>query len=113
MGLVHSINRCHRNRSRSIRCVQQTLSKDMLVESASHLRRSTITTTITVTTTLTLTIYYYYYYSYSYSYSYSYYYYYLSTLRVHVPDNWALGFWVIVLIVQVLGKYMMIRHLDP
>ena len=37
----------------------------------------------------------------------------LITLRVHVPNNWVLGFWVIVIIVQVLGKYMIIKCLDP
>ena len=37
----------------------------------------------------------------------------LLTLRVHVPNNWVLGFWVIVIIVQALGKYMIIRYLDP
>ena len=35
------------------------------------------------------------------------------TLRVHVPNNWVLGIWVIVIIVMVLGKYMIIRYLDP
>ena len=29
------------------------------------------------------------------------------------PRNQVLGFWVIVLIVQVLGRYMIIRYLDP
>ena len=33
--------------------------------------------------------------------------------RVQVPNNWVLGFFVIVIIVQVLGKYMIIRYLDP
>ena len=33
--------------------------------------------------------------------------------RVHVPNNLVLGIWVIVIIVQVLGKYMIIRYLDP
>ena len=33
--------------------------------------------------------------------------------RVHVPNNSVLGSRVIVIIVQVLGKYMIIRHLDP
>ena len=33
--------------------------------------------------------------------------------RVHVPNNWLLGFWVKVIIVQVLGKYMIIGYLDP
>ena len=33
--------------------------------------------------------------------------------RVHVPNNWVLGSQVIVIIVQVLGKYMTIRYLDP
>ena len=27
----------------------------------------------------------------------------------HVPNNWVLGVWVIVIIVHVLGKYMIIR----
>ena len=35
------------------------------------------------------------------------------TQRVHVPNNWVLGIWVIVIIVQVLGEHMMIRYLDP
>ena len=35
------------------------------------------------------------------------------TQRVHVPNNWVLGIWVILIIVQVLGKYMIIRYLDP
>ena len=30
--------------------------------------------------------------------------------RVHVPNNWVLGFRVIAIIVQVFGKY---RYLDP
>ena len=34
-------------------------------------------------------------------------------LMVHVPNNWILGVWVIVLIVLVLGKYLIIRYLDP
>ena len=34
------------------------------------------------------------------------------TQRVQVPNNKVLGFWVIVTIVQVLGKYMIIRYLD-
>ena len=35
--------------------------------------------------------------------------------RVHVPNNLVLGFWVIVIIVQVLGKYsyIIIEYLDP
>ena len=34
--------------------------------------------------------------------------------RVHVPKNLVLhGFRVMVIIVQVLGKYMIIRYLDP
>ena len=39
----------------------------------------------------------------------------LSTVpgRVQVPNYWVLGFWVIVIIVQVLGKYMNIGYLDP
>ena len=35
------------------------------------------------------------------------------TLRVHVPNNWVLRVWAIVIVVQVLGKYMIIRYLDP
>ena len=35
------------------------------------------------------------------------------TLTVHVPNNWVLRVLVIVIIVQVLGKYMIIRYLDP
>ena len=31
--------------------------------------------------------------------------------RVHVANNLVLGIWVIVIIVQVLGKYMIIRYL--
>ena len=35
------------------------------------------------------------------------------SLRVHVPNNWVLGIWVMVVIVVVLGKYMGLRYLDP
>ena len=35
------------------------------------------------------------------------------TLRVHVPNIWVLGFWVIVVVEKVVGKYMIIRCLDP
>ena len=35
------------------------------------------------------------------------------TLGVHIPNTWVLGIWVIVIIVQVLGKYMILRYLDP
>ena len=35
------------------------------------------------------------------------------TLRVHVPNNWVLRVLVIVVVVQILGKYMIIRYLDP
>ena len=35
------------------------------------------------------------------------------TQRVRVPNNLVLGFWVIVIIIQVLGKYMVISYLDP
>ena len=39
------------------------------------------------------------------------------TLRVHVPNNWVLRVLVIVIVavivVQVLGKYMITRYLDP
>ena len=37
----------------------------------------------------------------------------LLTLRVHVPNNLVLGILVIVIIVQVWGKYMIIVYLDP
>ena len=30
-----------------------------------------------------------------------------------MPNNWVLGIWVIVIEVQVLGKYMIIKYLDP
>ena len=30
-----------------------------------------------------------------------------------MPNNLVLGFWVIIIIVQALGKYVMIRYLDP
>ena len=33
--------------------------------------------------------------------------------RVQVPNNWVFGTWVIVIIVQILGKYMIIGYLDP
>ena len=36
-----------------------------------------------------------------------------STLRVHVPNNLVLTVLVIVIIEQVLGKYMIIGYLDP
>ena len=35
------------------------------------------------------------------------------TLRIHVPNIWVLGIWVIVIIVQDLSKSMIIRYLDP
>ena len=35
------------------------------------------------------------------------------TLRVPVANNWVLGVLVIVIIEQVLGKYMIIGYLDP
>ena len=35
------------------------------------------------------------------------------TLRVQVPNNWVLRALVIVILVQVSGKYMSIRYLDP
>ena len=44
---------------------------------------------------------------------YSYYTSITGTLRVHVPNNWVLRILVIVIIVQVLGKYMTNRYLDP
>ena len=33
--------------------------------------------------------------------------------RGSMPNIWVLGIWVIVIIVQVLGKYMIIGYLDP
>ena len=30
-----------------------------------------------------------------------------------MPNNWVPGFWAIVIIVQVVGRYMIIRYLDP
>ena len=33
------------------------------------------------------------------------------TLRVHVPNNWVLQMWVMVITVLVLGKYMIIGYL--
>ena len=35
------------------------------------------------------------------------------SLRVQVPNNQVLRYWVIAIIVQALGKYMIIRYLDP
>ena len=35
------------------------------------------------------------------------------TQRVQVPNNWVLGIWVIVITLLALGKYMIIRYLDP
>ena len=35
------------------------------------------------------------------------------TQRVQVPNIELLGFRVIIIIVQVLGKYMMVGYLDP
>ena len=35
------------------------------------------------------------------------------TLRVQVPNNLVLGFWVRIFLVQVLGKYIIVRYLDP
>ena len=32
---------------------------------------------------------------------------------VQVPDNWLLGILVIVIVVQVSGKYVIIKYLDP
>ena len=37
----------------------------------------------------------------------------LLSLRVHVPNNWVLRFCVIVILVQVSGKYVIIWYLDP
>ena len=36
-----------------------------------------------------------------------------TSLRVHVPNNWVLGIWIIVTIVQVWDKYMIIGYLEP
>ena len=33
--------------------------------------------------------------------------------RVQVPNSSVLGFWVMIIIVQVLSKYMIIRYMDP
>ena len=35
------------------------------------------------------------------------------SIRVPVPNNWVLRIWVIAIVVQVLGKYMIIGYLDP
>ena len=35
------------------------------------------------------------------------------TQRVRVPNIWVPGIWVIVIIIEVLGKYMIIGYLDP
>ena len=35
------------------------------------------------------------------------------TQSVHVPNNQELRFWVIVIMTQVWGKYMIIRYLHP
>ena len=35
------------------------------------------------------------------------------SLRVHVPNTWVVGFWIIAIIVQALGKYMIFGYLDP
>ena len=37
----------------------------------------------------------------------------LRTQRVYVPNNQVLGIGVIVIVGQVLGKYMTIKYLDP
>ena len=34
-------------------------------------------------------------------------------MRVQVPGNWVLGILVVVILVQVWGKYMIIGYLDP
>ena len=34
------------------------------------------------------------------------------TLRVHVPNNWVLGMLVLVTVGQILGKYVIMGHLD-
>ena len=36
-----------------------------------------------------------------------------NTQRVQVPNNLVLGVWVGGIVEQVLGKYMIIRYLDP
>ena len=36
-----------------------------------------------------------------------------NTLRVHVPNDWVLGVLVLAIVVQVLGKYMIIEYLNP
>ena len=35
------------------------------------------------------------------------------TQRVQVPNNWVLGVWVMGIMVSVLGKYTILRYLDP
>ena len=35
------------------------------------------------------------------------------TQRVQVTNKWVLGFWVIVIIEQILGNYLIIGYLDP
>ena len=35
------------------------------------------------------------------------------SLRVQVSNNWVLGAWATVIVVQVLGRYIDIRYLDP
>ena len=37
----------------------------------------------------------------------------MNSQRVHVPNNQVFGIWVIVMILQVLGKYMIIGYSDP
>ena len=34
-------------------------------------------------------------------------------LRVQVPNNLVLGLWVTDILVQVLGKHMILRYFDP
>ena len=33
--------------------------------------------------------------------------------RVHVPNNWVLWSWVVVIVIQAWGKYMSVGYLDP
>ena len=35
------------------------------------------------------------------------------TPRVQVPNDWVLGILAVEIVVQILGKYMIIKHLDP
>ena len=36
-----------------------------------------------------------------------------SPVRVQAPNTYVLGYWVIVIMVQLLGKYLTVGYLDP